>query len=441
MAVKASVRPGSASVCLVVESGGRRCASAAGGGAAPPRPAPPFWPGGDATAWSRRLLRGWRTRVLGARRGGEFANPSQQPAATPSPSPSGQKGGAGRWHAPQPPPAAEAASPAAGFHHQADAGAARPHARLHRHRRLDPAVRRQGRAAGRYRLYLLSARRRRSRKPAGDVSVQWRPGRVFGLAAVRRRRPLALSIIGEGAVSSATPDLLPNAETWLDFTDLVFIDPVGTGYSRFVASGEDARKRFYSVDGDVSADRAGDPALAGKIRPPAVAEIRHRRKLWRHPRPEDRAQSADPAGRRRARADHGFTPVRLPRLFRLEPAAIHVHAAEHGGGGARSQGTGDARRSRRRRTLRARRVSRRPHQGAGRQRGNDPACRQGGRADRHRSGGEPQAGRAFRGRRIPPGIRPPQRPRDGTLRRLGLRLRSLSGFELLRFSAIPPAIP
>jgi carboxypeptidase C (cathepsin A) len=45
---------------------------------------------------------------------------------------------------------------------------------------------------------------------------------------------------------------VPNAETWLDFTDLVFIDPVGTGYSRFVTSGEDMRKRFFSVDGDVS---------------------------------------------------------------------------------------------------------------------------------------------------------------------------------------------
>ncbi|MGY4334078.1 carboxypeptidase C (cathepsin A) [Bradyrhizobium sp. LB7.2] len=43
------------------------------------------------------------------------------------------------------------------------------------------------------------------------------------------------------------------AETWLDFTDLVFIDPVSTGYSRFIASGEDARKSFYSVDGDVNA--------------------------------------------------------------------------------------------------------------------------------------------------------------------------------------------
>ena len=49
VAVKLSVRPGSASVCLVVESGGRRCCSAAAGGgvAAVPRPAPPFWPDGD----------------------------------------------------------------------------------------------------------------------------------------------------------------------------------------------------------------------------------------------------------------------------------------------------------------------------------------------------------------------------------------------------------
>jgi hypothetical protein len=44
--VKSSVRPGSASVCLVVESGGRRCCSATGV-AAVARPAPPCWPDGD----------------------------------------------------------------------------------------------------------------------------------------------------------------------------------------------------------------------------------------------------------------------------------------------------------------------------------------------------------------------------------------------------------
>ena len=65
--------------------------------------------------------------------------------------------------------------------------------------------------------------------------------------------PWRMSFQGEGAVSSAAPDVTPNADTWLDFTDLVFIDPVGTGYSRFVTSSEDARKRFFTVDGDANA--------------------------------------------------------------------------------------------------------------------------------------------------------------------------------------------
>jgi carboxypeptidase C (cathepsin A) len=65
--------------------------------------------------------------------------------------------------------------------------------------------------------------------------------------------PWRLAIGGDAANASAAPDLVPNAETWLDFTDLVFIDPVGTGYSRFVATGEEVRKRMFSVDGDVDA--------------------------------------------------------------------------------------------------------------------------------------------------------------------------------------------
>ena len=64
--------------------------------------------------------------------------------------------------------------------------------------------------------------------------------------------PWRLAINADAAISSVSPELQPNAETWLDFTDLVFIDPVGTGYSRFVATGEEVRKRFFSVDGDVN---------------------------------------------------------------------------------------------------------------------------------------------------------------------------------------------
>jgi carboxypeptidase C (cathepsin A) len=78
------------------------------------------------------------------------------------------------------------------------------------------------------------------------------PGAASAFLQFGAAGPWRLAIDGDAAVSSASPDPRPNAETWLDFTDLVFIDPVGTGYSRFVAAGEDARKRFFSVDGDVN---------------------------------------------------------------------------------------------------------------------------------------------------------------------------------------------
>jgi carboxypeptidase C (cathepsin A) len=56
----------------------------------------------------------------------------------------------------------------------------------------------------------------------------------------------------DGTVSPSTPPaLVDNDDTWLDFTDLVFIDPAGTGYSQIVAQGDDARKRLWSVDGDI----------------------------------------------------------------------------------------------------------------------------------------------------------------------------------------------
>jgi carboxypeptidase C (cathepsin A) len=65
--------------------------------------------------------------------------------------------------------------------------------------------------------------------------------------------PWRLPLDGAHGAPSAPPVLIPNAETWLDFTDLVFIDPPGSGYARFLVSGEDVRKRFWSVDGDIDA--------------------------------------------------------------------------------------------------------------------------------------------------------------------------------------------
>jgi carboxypeptidase C (cathepsin A) len=77
------------------------------------------------------------------------------------------------------------------------------------------------------------------------------PGAASAYQQLGNAGPWRLPISGDAAVSSTSAEVQPNAETWLDFTDLVFIDPVGTGYSRFVATGDDVRKHFFSVDGDV----------------------------------------------------------------------------------------------------------------------------------------------------------------------------------------------
>jgi carboxypeptidase C (cathepsin A) len=55
----------------------------------------------------------------------------------------------------------------------------------------------------------------------------------------------------EGDSPSDTPALKDNPGTWLDLSDLVFIDPVGTGFSRSYLNADDTRKEFYNPDRDI----------------------------------------------------------------------------------------------------------------------------------------------------------------------------------------------
>lgn len=55
----------------------------------------------------------------------------------------------------------------------------------------------------------------------------------------------------EGDSPSDPATLRDNPGTWLDFTDLVFIDPVGTGFSRARVPDDEAKKQFYSTDADI----------------------------------------------------------------------------------------------------------------------------------------------------------------------------------------------
>jgi carboxypeptidase C (cathepsin A) len=77
------------------------------------------------------------------------------------------------------------------------------------------------------------------------------PGAASGYLQLGALGPWRLPL--ENIDPSMAPVVVPNADTWLDFTDLVFIDPVGTGYSRLAATGDSVRRHFWSVDGDAEA--------------------------------------------------------------------------------------------------------------------------------------------------------------------------------------------
>src|ERR1700757_4854905 len=58
---------------------------------------------------------------------------------------------------------------------------------------------------------------------------------------------------GAAGDSPSDPAVLrDNPGTWLDFTDLVFIDPVGTGYSPPLLKQEETDKPFFTIDGDLA---------------------------------------------------------------------------------------------------------------------------------------------------------------------------------------------
>lgn len=65
--------------------------------------------------------------------------------------------------------------------------------------------------------------------------------------------PWRLPMDGGTISPSQSIALEENPETWLAFTDLVFIDPVGTGFSRLVEPDDRLRARYLSIDGDIEA--------------------------------------------------------------------------------------------------------------------------------------------------------------------------------------------
>jgi carboxypeptidase C (cathepsin A) len=63
--------------------------------------------------------------------------------------------------------------------------------------------------------------------------------------------PRVVEVNAKGELQGPPPALADNPSTWLDMTDLVFVDPVGTGYSR--ASDAKDEEKYWGVEQDTDA--------------------------------------------------------------------------------------------------------------------------------------------------------------------------------------------
>jgi carboxypeptidase C (cathepsin A) len=63
--------------------------------------------------------------------------------------------------------------------------------------------------------------------------------------------PKRVQFGAQGDAPSDLPIAQDNQNSWLDFTDLVFIDPVGTGFSRSLVDEAQTKKAFYANDPDI----------------------------------------------------------------------------------------------------------------------------------------------------------------------------------------------
>ena len=63
--------------------------------------------------------------------------------------------------------------------------------------------------------------------------------------------PRIMAPVPTGAVPAPPVQIVDNPSTWLAFTDLVFVDPVGTGFSRGEGKDENPGKQFWNVRSDI----------------------------------------------------------------------------------------------------------------------------------------------------------------------------------------------
>lgn len=86
------------------------------------------------------------------------------------------------------------------------------------------------------------------------------PGASSAYLHVGALGPQRVDVPGDGTMPAPPPRLVANDESWLAFTDLVFVDPVGTGFSRMIEKeGKDGESKdadphaYFGTDSDLAA--------------------------------------------------------------------------------------------------------------------------------------------------------------------------------------------
>jgi carboxypeptidase C (cathepsin A) len=103
-----------------------------------------------------------------------------------------------------------------------------------------------------YVAYTAAPGGRTEKRPVTFV-VNGGPGAASAYLHLLALGPRIAPLDGDGRIPAPPVGIADNRLTWLSFTDLVFIDPVGTGYSRSLKPGDDGEKAFWRLNRDLDA--------------------------------------------------------------------------------------------------------------------------------------------------------------------------------------------
>lgn len=92
-----------------------------------------------------------------------------------------------------------------------------------------------------------------NRGPARPVTFAFNggPGAASAFLNYGAIGPKRVQFGAQGDAPSDSAVARDNPNSWLDFTDLVFIDPIGTGYSRSLLDEAETKKTFFTADTDI----------------------------------------------------------------------------------------------------------------------------------------------------------------------------------------------